>query len=237
MAGARAVAKKEDHPELYRMVENLSLAAGLPMPKIYIIEEAAPNAFATGRDPKRGVVAVTRGLLQKLDRSELEGVIAHELAHIGNRDMLVSTVAVILVGFISIISDLFMRSFWWGGLGGGGNRQGGHPIILLLMIAAAILAPLSAMLIQLAISRKREFLADATAALLTRYPDGLARALEKISSDRTPMRHAHSATAHLYFENPFKADRRGSRTNWIVKLFSTHPPVEDRIQALLNKKA
>lgn len=237
MAGAKEVAKKEDYPELYRIVENLAITAGLPMPKVYIIEEAAPNAFATGRDPKHGVIAVTRGLLNKLDRSELEGVIAHEFAHIGNRDILISTVAVILVGFVSILSDMLIRSFFWGG---NSRNGGGHPIILVAVIAAAILAPLSAILIQLAISRKREFLADATAALLTRYPDGLARALEKISADPTPMRHARSATAHLYIENPFKADvaagrarsLHGRRGFGFAKLFLTHPPVEERIKAL-----
>lgn len=230
MAGARAVAKKEDYPELYRIVENLSITAGLPMPKIYIIEEASPNAFATGRDPKRGVIAVTRGLLERLEKTELEGVIAHELAHIGNRDILISTIAVILVGFVSLLSDMFMRSFFWGrGLRG---RENGGALMMLIAVAAAILAPLAALLIQLAISRRREFLADATGALFTRYPDGLARALEKISSDPTPMRHARSATAHLYFENPFKADIRARRASGFVKLFLTHPPVEDRIKAL-----
>lgn len=232
MTGARQIAKKEDHPELYRIVENLAIASGLPMPRIYVIEEAAPNAFATGRDPKRGVVAVTRGLLDRLDRSELEGVIAHELAHIGNRDILISTVAVVLVGFISLIADIFIRSFWWGGAR---RNTGGSPVILILAIAAAILAPISAMLLQMAISRKREFLADATAALFTRNPEGLASALEKISSDRTPMRNAHSATAHLYIENPFKADvQRGRGVSVFAKLFSTHPPVEDRVKALRN---
>jgi heat shock protein HtpX len=233
MAGARQITKKEDFPELYRIVENLSITAGLPMPKIYIIEEAAPNAFATGRDPQHSVVAVTRGLLERLDRSELEGVIAHELAHIGNRDMLISTVVVVLVGFISIISDFFLRSFRWSR--NSRDRRDSNIIFLVLAITAAILAPLAATLIQLAISRKREFLADATGALLTRYPEGLARALEKIALDPTPMRYAHTATAHLYFENPFKADSPAlsqRHTPWLVKLFMTHPPVEERIKAL-----
>jgi heat shock protein HtpX len=234
MAGAREIAKKEDYPELYRIVENLCITAGLPFPKIYLLDEAAPNAFATGRDPKHAVIAVTRGLLERLERQELEGVIAHELAHIGNRDMLISTITVILVGFVSIISDIFMRSLWWGGIPRGNrDRQGGgSPLIMLLALIAAILAPISATLIQLAISRKREFLADASGALLTRHPEALARALEKIAFDPTPMQYARPVTAHLYFENPFKGDRRGSSTPWLVKLFMTHPPVEERIRAL-----
>ncbi|MBI2633743.1 MAG: M48 family metallopeptidase, partial [Parcubacteria group bacterium] len=204
IAGAREVAKKSDYPALYRIVENLAIAAGLPMPRIYIIEEQAPNAFATGRNPEHAVVAVTGGLLERLNKNELEGVIAHELSHIGNRDMLLSTVVVVLVGFISLISDWFMRSLWWGGRDRDDNRGSG--VLMILALVAAILAPLIAMLMQLAISRRREFLADASGALLTRYPDGLASALEKISSDPTPMRHARPATAHLYFENPFKGD-------------------------------
>ncbi len=232
IAGAREIARKEDYPELYRIVENLSITAGLPMPKIYILEERAPNAFATGRDPKHAVVAVTRGLLEKLDRQELEGVIAHELAHIGNRDMLVSTVAVILVGFVSLLSDIFMRSLWFGKITQDRDRREVSPLLTLFALLAAILAPIGAMLIQLAISRKREFLADATGALLTRYPEGLARALEKIALDPTPMRYARPATAHLYFENPFKSDIPRQKTPWIVKIFMTHPPVEERIRAL-----
>lgn len=235
MAGAREIVKKDDYPELYRIVENLSITAGLPLPKIYIIEEPAPNAFATGRDPKHAVVAVTRGLLNKLDKSELEGVIAHELSHIGNRDMLISTVVVILVGFISILSDIFMRSLMWGGARR--DRRGGGGLIMFLAIFAAILAPIAAMLMRFAISRKREFLADASGALLTRYPEGLSRALRKIAFDPTPMRHARAATAHLYFENPFKGDRKGARASWFVKLFMTHPPVEERIKALLGMQS
>lgn len=233
MSGAREVAKKSDYPELYRIVENLSIAAGLPLPKIFIIEDHAPNAFATGRDPKHAVVAVTRGLLERLSKPELEGVIAHELAHIGNRDMLLSTVVVVLVGFISILSDIFMRSLWWnGGRRDERHRSGSSALIMTLALAAAVLAPIGAVLIQLAISRKREFLADATGALLTRHPEGLAAALEKIAADPAPVRRAHAATAHLYFENPFKGDRRDGRTSWLVKIFMTHPPVEERIRAL-----
>jgi heat shock protein HtpX len=235
MAGAREVAKKEDYPELYRIVENLSIAAGLPMPKIFILEERAMNAFATGRDPGHAVVAVTRGLLERLNKSELEGVIAHELSHIGNRDMLLSTVVVVLVGFISILSDIFMRSLWWGGgRRDDRDRSGANGLLAVLALLAAILAPISATLIQLAISRKREFLADASGALLTRYPEGLASALEKIADDPVPLRYAKPATAHLYFENPFRGDSRLGRnqTPWLVKLFMTHPPVEERIRAL-----
>ena len=227
----------KSHPELYRILENLTIAAGLPMPKFYIIDDPAPNAFATGRNPQHAVVAVTTGLLDRLERSELEGVMAHELSHIGNRDMLVSTVAVVLVGFISIISDMFMRSLWWGRLGGDDDNRGrAGAIFMLIGIALSILAPIIATLLHLAISRRREFLADTSGALLTRYPEGLASALRKISTYSRPLRTANNATAHLFLENPFGADRNGERkTPWIIKLFSTHPPVEDRIAALEGK--
>ncbi|KKU15148.1 zinc metalloprotease HtpX [Candidatus Wolfebacteria bacterium RIFCSPLOWO2_01_FULL_45_19] len=224
--------EKRDNPELYNIVENLVITAGLPMPKLYFVDEAAPNAFATGRDPKHAVVAVTRGLMERLNRSELEGVIAHELSHIGNRDMLVSTVAVVLVGFIAILSDMFMRSLFWGAMFGGRNRNGGgHAVFMLIGIAFAVLAPISAALVQLAISRKRELLADASGVLLTRYPEGLANALVKISSDPTPMRAAQNATAHLWLDDPFKGKKK---TSWLHKLFMTHPPVEDRVKALIK---
>lgn len=218
-------------PELYHIVENLSITAGLPIPKIYLIREKQPNAFATGRNPKHAVVAVTEGLLEKLDRSELEGVLAHELSHVGNRDMLLSTVIVVLVGFISIISDMFLRSAFWGGLGGRDDRENGQvgAILMIAGIALSILAPISATLIQLAISRKREFLADASGALLTRYPEGLALALQKISSDTTPMRVANNTTAHLWLDDPFKGQKK---TSWLRKLFMTHPPIEERIKVL-----
>jgi heat shock protein HtpX len=220
---------RENARELYNIVENLCITAGLPVPKIYIIPEAAPNAFATGRNPEHAVVAVTEGLLNRLDRSELEGVIAHELSHVGNRDMLVSTVAVVLVGFIALLSDFFLRSLFWRGLSGGDrdNRAGG--VLLLVGIVLAILSPLIASLMQLAISRKREFLADASGALLTRYPDGLARALEKISRDTTPLRAANNATNHLWLSSPEKG-KRGA--HWFAKLFMTHPPMEERIKRL-----
>jgi len=226
LAGARSVTK-EENPELYRLVENLAITAGLPLPKIYIVPEKAPNAFATGRDPQHSAIAVTEGLLERLDRSELEGVLAHELSHIGNRDMLLGTVVVVLVGFVSILADMFMRSALWGG-GRRDDRDNGG-VILLLALLFSLLAPIAATLIQLAISRKREFLADASGALLTRYPEGLARALEKIAADSTPMAVATNTTAHLWLADPFKAQ---SKTPWLRKLFMTHPPIEERIRAL-----
>lgn len=225
MSRAREI-KKEDNPELYRLVENLCITAGLPLPRIYIIDEAQPNAFATGRDAKHGVVAVTRGLLEKLERAELEGVIAHELAHIGNKDMLLQTVVVALVGFIVILTDFFFRMVFWGRIGGRSKNAG--PLILIAIILA-VLAPLFANLIKLAISRKREFLADASAGLLTRYPEGLARALQKISQDPSPLRTANDATAHLYIASPFRGKEKSS---WLHRLFLTHPPTEQRIKAL-----
>ncbi|OPL12095.1 MAG: protease HtpX [Firmicutes bacterium ML8_F2] len=225
MSKAKKVEKK-DNPELYRLVENLCITAGLPLPKIYIIDEMAPNAFATGRNPEHAVIAVTRGLLGKLDRSELEGVLAHELSHIGNRDILLQTVVVVLVGMVVLLSDWFVR---WSvfGRSKSDNRGGGQfaGIMILISFALAILSPFIASLIQLSISRKREFLADASGALLTRYPEGLARALEKISADQTPLKIANKATAHLYINSPFKGKK-------VSKLFSTHPPVEERVKAL-----
>ncbi len=225
------------HPELYRVLENLTIAAGLPMPKFYLINDSAPNAFATGRNQKHAVVCVTSGLLERLDRSELEGVLAHELSHIGNRDMLVSTVAVVLVGFVAILSDMFMRSMWFGGFGNNRERGGGQGTLFIIGIILSILAPIIASLIHLAISRRREFLADSSGALLTRYPEGLASALEKIAAFSRPMKTATNATAHLFLENPFGADRNaGRKTPWIIKLFSTHPPVEERVRALRDLK-
>jgi heat shock protein HtpX len=228
MARAQPV-KKEDNPELYRLVENLCITAGLPLPKIYILNESQPNAFAAGRNPQHSVVAVTRGLLERLERSELEGVIAHELSHIGNRDALLQTMVVVLVGVVSIISDWFLRITFWGGRRDNREEREGNGLILVFSIALLILAPLIATLIRLAISRKREFLADASAVLLTRYPEGLARALEKISFDSTPLRVANNSTAHLYIASPFKGKEAN---NWFVTLFMTHPPVEQRIKIL-----
>lgn len=227
MSRAKPVEKK-DAPELYRIVENLSITAGLPMPKIYIMDERALNAFATGRNPEHAVLAVTRGLLERLDKNELEGVIAHELSHIGNRDMLISTVAVVLVGFIAMLSDFFLRfSMFHGGRDRDSGRVGS--ILMLFGIILAILAPLIALLMRLAISRRRELLADASGVLLTRYPDGLISALKKISGDPALLSVANHATAHLYIANPFKA-RDG--IGFLTKLFMTHPPIEERIAAL-----
>jgi heat shock protein HtpX len=224
-------AKPVDHqqnPELYHLLENLTIAAGLPLPKLYLLDEAQPNAFATGRDPQHAVVVVTRGLLEKLDKPELEGVLAHELSHVGNRDALLMTAVVVLVGVISNVASFFLRWNLWGrGRDDENNRSGA--IMFLITIVATILAWLAATLIQFAISRQREFLADASSALLTRYPEGLARALEKISADPSPLRVANNSTAHLYIANPFRGRQT---TNWFVKLFSTHPPIEERIKAL-----
>jgi heat shock protein HtpX len=222
--------EKSDNPELYRLVENLCITAGLPLPKIYIIEEVQPNAFATGRDKNHAVIAVTRGLLEKLERSELEGVIAHELSHIGNKDMLLQTIVVILVGVVAMLSNFFLRISFFGGARRRESREESRGTILAIFgILAAILAPIAATLIQLAISRKREFLADASGALLTRYPEGLARALEKISADPNPLRVANNATSHLFIASPFRGKEAQS---WLTKLFSTHPPVKERIAAL-----
>lgn len=236
MTKARPVTR-ETHRELYNIVENLCITAGLPTPKIYIVPERQPNAFATGRDSKHAVVAVTEGLLERLNRTELEGVLAHELSHIGNRDMLLSTAIIVLVGFISIVSDMFMRSLWFHGRRDSRERDGGG-IIVLVGIIFAILAPIAATLMRLAISRKREFLADASGALLTRYPEGLASALEKISSDPTPMRKANNTTAHLWFDDPLDDPRgeRYKRTPWFHKMFMTHPPVQERLEALRGMK-
>ncbi len=228
LAGAR-LASREEFFGLYTIVENLSITAGLPMPKIYVIDDPSPNAFATGRDAKHAVVAATTGLLQLLNKAELEGVIAHELSHIGNRDMLVSTVAVVLVGFVAILSDIFLRSRLHSFSGGGRKGKAGA-ILLVLALVAAILAPIAATLLQLAISRKREFLADASGARLTRYPDGLASALQKIGGASAPLRRASNATAHLYIANPFGPSVGRNFT----RLFLTHPPIEDRIKALVG---
>jgi len=216
------------NPELYHIVENLCITAGLPVPKIFIIPEMQPNAFATGRNAKHAVVAVTQGLLQRLNKSELQGVIAHELSHIGNKDMLLSTIVAVLAGVVAILADMFMRVSFFGG-GRKSNNRGNGNILILLGIVAAILAPIAASLIRLAISRKREFLADASGVLLTRYPEGLASALEKISADPTPMRVSNEATASLFIDSPRKGQQK---TSWFVKLFMTHPPIEERIKAL-----
>jgi len=228
MSGAKPAGERE-YPDLHNIVENLAITAGLPKPKLYVIDDPAPNAFATGRNKEHAVVAVTTGLLGMMERSELEGVLAHELSHIGNRDMLVSTVAVVLVGFVTIVSDFVFR----GMLFGGSSRENkNHPIVAIIAIAFVVLAPIMATLLQLAVSRRREFLADATGALLTRYPEGLANALRKISGYAAPMKRANNATAHLYISNPFGAQAAKSA---LSKLFLTHPPVEERIKALMGR--
>ncbi len=221
--------KKEDNPELYRIVENLAITAGIPMPKVFILNEAQPNAFATGRDEKHAVVAVTKGLLGKLERSEIEGVIAHEIAHIKNKDILLQTVVVVLVGIVVILSDFFLRISMWGG----SDKDNNNILAVILGIIAAILAPIGASLIQLSISRKREFLADASGALLTRYPEGLASALEKISSDDSPLRTANNSNAHLFISSPLRGK---SSKGWFSKLFLTHPPIEERVANLRGMK-
>jgi heat shock protein HtpX len=221
--------KKEDNPELYRIVENLAITAGIPMPKVFILNEAQPNAFATGRDEKHAVVAVTKGLLGKLERSEIEGVIAHEIAHIKNKDILLQTAVVVLVGIVVILSDFFLRISMWGG----GDKDNNNILAVILGIIAAILAPIGASLIQLSISRKREFLADASGALLTRYPEGLASALEKISSDNSPLRTANNSNAHLFISSPLRGK---SSKGWFSKLFLTHPPIEERVANLRGMK-
>ena len=227
MTGAKEVAYS-DAPELHRIVENLSITAGLPKPKLYIIQDAAPNAFATGRNKNHAVVAVTRGLLEILDKNELEGVVAHELGHIGNNDMLISTVAVVLVGIITMISDVLLRGSMFGGRDG---DRGGNALILIIGLILAIVMPLIGSAIRFAISRKRELLADATAAMLTRYPEGLASALEKIHAHGGKMRTANHATAHLFIANPFGLKRMKTYVN---RLFMTHPPAELRIELLRN---
>lgn len=217
----------QKNPELYHILENLCITAGLPLPKFYIMNESQPNAFATGRDPQHAAIVVTRGLLEKLEKPELEGVLAHELSHIGNRDALLMTAVVVLAGVVVNLADFFLRSRFWSARDDENNRS--SALLMLVGIALAILAPLAATLIQLAISRKREFLADASGVLLTRYPEGLARALEKISQDPSPLKVANNSTAHLFISNPFKGQQK---TSWLVKLFSTHPPIEERIAAL-----
>ena len=224
MSGAREVSKA-DAPELYRIVENLSITAGLPMPKVYISDDLSPNAFATGRDPNHAVVCATTGILQLLDKSELEGVIAHEMSHIGNYDIRFMAIVMALVSVVSIISDLLLRLSFWGGGGDDEDSGPNNQLFLILSIVGAILAPLVAAIIQFAVSRQREYLADSSGALLTRYPEGLARALEKISADPTPLARANSATAPLYISNPLK-------NRSLARLFDTHPPIEERVRRL-----
>jgi heat shock protein HtpX len=231
LAASRArPVKKEEFPYLYNVVEGLTIAAGIPQPRCYVIDDTAPNAFATGRNPENSVIVVTTGLLQKLNRAELEGVIAHEMSHIKNYDILVQTLAVVMVGVVVLLSDWILRTFFWGGgRRRSSDKQGGNAgqILIVVALVLAILAPLFAQLLKLAVSRKREYLADASGALLTRYPPGLASALKKLSADKEPLEVANKATAHLYIVNPLK-DIKGKMN----VLFSTHPPIEKRIQAL-----
>lgn len=231
MTGAKPANKKE-YFDFYTVAENLSIAAGLPMPKLYVIPDPAPNAFATGRDPKHAVVAATTGILQKLERAELEGVIAHELAHVKNYDILLMSIVSVLVGVVAFVSDWIMRGMWFRGFSRQSDEEekGGNALMFVFFIFFLILTPIVATLIQLAISRRREFLADASGSLITRYPEGLARALEKISGDPHVLRTASNATAHLFIINPLH--KKGKFVNLLTSLFSTHPPVEERIRLL-----
>jgi len=226
MSRARPV-EKEEFPYLYNVIEGLAIAAGVPAPKMYVIEDTAPNAFATGRDPEHSAIAVTTGLLDKLNRVELEGVIAHEMSHIKNYDIRFATLAVVMVGVVTLLSDWLLRSFWWGGRRRDRDRGEFGAVLMVAGLIMAILSPLIAQLMRLALSRQREFLADASGAMLTRYPEGLASALEKLVADREPLEVANKATAHLYIVNPLK-DLKGSVNN----LFNTHPPMEERVERL-----
>lgn len=236
MANAHPVESRDQYPELWNTLENLCITAGLPMPALYIIDDPAPNAFATGRNKEHAVVAVTTGLLPLLNKSELEGVLAHELSHIGNRDMLVNTVVVVFAGLISIVADFALRMSAFGG--GDGERR--NPLFFVLGIVAILLAPLAATIIRLAVSRQREFLADATGALITRYPEGLASALQKIANFHQPMRVQQHAIAHLFISDPSGSNdeseiREHERVSWFTKLFMTHPPVVERVERLVGK--
>ncbi len=224
-SGAKRITK-EENPYLYRMVENLCMSQGMPVPKIHIINSPALNAFATGRDPEHASIAFTTGIISALENEELEGVIAHELSHVKNYDIRVMTVVVVLVGAIGLLADFFFRGqFLFGG--GDGERRGGHPALAIIGIVALLISPIVAELIKLAISRKREYLADASGALMTRYPEGLARALEKIAGSDIQLQNAHAATAHLFISNPLKGKGKS-----IASLFSTHPPIQERVKRL-----
>ena len=238
VSGAKEIQMK-DNPELWRTAENIAIASGLPMPRLYIINDSAPNAFATGRDKKHAAIAVTTGLLAKLEKLELEGVLAHEFAHIGNKDILLMSVVAVLVGLIQIMADWIIRF----SLHGGRDSDGKHPIFLIVGFVLLIFSPIIAMLIQLAISRRREFLADATGALITRYPEGLASALEKISDYSNPLAKANKGTAHMFIATPFGGDMnkdgipdKKQKASFLTKIFMTHPPMEERIRALLGER-
>lgn len=237
MANAKPVESKAEYPELWNTLENLSITAGLPMPALYIIDDPAPNAFATGRNKEHAVVAVTTGLLPLLNKSELEGVLAHELSHIGNRDMLVSTIVVVFAGLLSLVAQFALRV---SSFGGGNNEERKNPLFFILGIVAILLAPLAATIIKLAVSRQREFLADATGALITRYPEGLASALQKISNFHQPMRVQNNAIAHLFISDPSGSNdeseiREHEHVSWFTKLFMTHPPIAERIERLTGR--
>ena len=228
ITGAKLI-KKSDNPTLYRTVENLSIAAGVPTPKIYLIDDTALNAFATGRDPKHASVAITSGLLSQLDKVELEGVMAHELSHVQNYDIRLQSITVALVGLIALVSDVFLRNLYYSGNRRNRSSGKGAGILIIVGIILAVLSPIIAKLMHLAISRQREYLADASGALITRFPEGLARALEKIKADKEPLEAANKATAHMYIENPLR-NEKGMK--WMNKMFATHPNVDDRIKRL-----
>ncbi len=237
LASARArEVSPEEEPRLHNIVEGLSLAAGIPKPRVYVVPELAPNAFATGRDPAHSSIAATRGLLDEMNRVELEGVVAHELSHVVDRDILVGTVVATLVGAVVLISEFFMRWFWWGGFGGRRSDEGGGgggavgAVFFAIGLLLLILAPIFGQIIKFAVSRQREYLADAQGAMLTRYPPGLASALKKIAAHSSAMRSANNATAHLWLNQPSRIP--GERTSTMEKLFSTHPPIRDRIERL-----
>ena len=228
-AGAKPLQSKDDFPYVWRIVENIAITAGIPSPKIYVIDDPAPNAFATGRDPAHASIAITTGLINSLENEELEGVVAHELSHIKNYDIRIMMIVIVLVGTVALLADILIRIQFFGG-GRRGRSEGNNQVAIFFILAGlllAILSPLIAKLIQLAISRKREYLADADAALLTRYPEGLAKALEKIDLYKKPLKRANNATSHLYIANPFSGKK-----SFAAKLFSTHPPIADRVQAL-----
>src|SRR3989344_2195554 len=225
LSRARPADPKRDF-DFYTVAENMAIAAGLPKPKLYVIDDQAMNAFATGRDPKHAVIVATTGILQKLSRSELEGVIAHEMSHVKNYDIRVMSIVTVLVGFVAILADMFLRNMFWGGRDRD-NKAGG--VILLVGIVLGLLSPIIAQLIQLSVSRRREYLADASGALLNRNPDALADALEKLAHDRNPLHSASNATAHLFITNPFKGKEV---KNFLAGLFNTHPPIEERIKIL-----
>jgi heat shock protein HtpX len=230
ISGARPADREKDF-NFFTATENLAIASGIPRPKLYVIDDSAPNAFATGRDPEHAVVCATSGLLDKLDRTELEGVVAHELSHIKNYDVRLMSIVAVLVGMIALLGDWFLRARWFGGRRRDRDEGSAGTIFLVVGIIFALLSPIIAQLIQLAISRRREFLADAGSVSITRQPQGLISALQKISADHEPLEAANKATAHLYIANPFK-DKAKSAVGWFSGLFNTHPPIEDRLAAL-----